>query len=121
MNNVSFKANIEGINNAATIHLFKSETKSDPKHTLTYHGKDKNTGWDIFTLSKDGKITEKYAVIKNASKDGNFSIDTLLQIFNILKIKEALKKIEQSKESKKLRDFNEFMHQLDLEEQNCLE
>ena len=116
MNNLSFKANITGINNFETQKAFRERTARDNNHTLSYEGKDKDTGWDIFSLQKNDTTVAKYALLKKQGKNKDFSADLLLKIYNILRLKEALQLIEDSKISKRQKDFDTYMSELDKED-----
>lgn len=115
MNNISFKAQLEGIDNWKKQLEFETKTVSDRnKYKMRYLYKDPDTNWDIFELSDNNKKTVKYANIKNSKNNpDDYKIEELLKIYNILKIKKALKVIEDSKKEKKESEFEKDMAVLD--------
>ena len=118
MNNISFKAKLQGIGDRQKRIEFESRTANDHnKYKMTYLYKDPNTNWDIFELSDNNKETIKYANIKNSKNNPNdYKIEELLKIYNILRIKKALKVIEHIKKEKINMDFNNYMAELDKNE-----
>lgn len=85
MNKLSFKATFEGMDAPVTKTLFEHRTKNDKKHKIVYTDTGNNT--DKFELYNGDKKTAEYEtelIIPQL-----FSVERLLGIYNILKIKEA--------------------------------
>lgn len=101
MNNVSFKANVEGLPSDLKVvsMIFASKTKQDSRHTLIKReGKDE-LGRDVFELRKDDKKTAVYGTEFNPTNEVD-AFKKLLKIFHMLKIYEAENFIRSSKISK---------------------
>ncbi len=120
MNNISFKARIFGLNNSSVKDDFEKKTMNDYQHAIRIF-KDKDTGLDIFIMSKEGTPSVKYLNILNSPKNGEYKLEQLLKIFKILKIKEAQNIVTQRKRNKIENDFvnelKEFIKEKELEEQ----
>lgn len=115
MDNISFKANLSGINNSLLAESFKNVTSRDLKHTLKYLGKNPETQNDVFELLKDSKKTAEYESEFNTFDYDNISLNSLIKVFNILKIKEAKEFVANSiaEKQKVIALFEE--HQMDKE------
>lgn len=118
MNNISFKAQLKGIGDWHKQIEFETKTANDSNdYRMTYLGKDKDTDWDIFQLSYKNAEIAKYPEIRNAKKNKeDYSIEDLLKIYRILRLKGSLKLIEIWKKEKQALEFENFMAELDKNE-----
>ncbi len=116
MNQVSFKARITGLNNPDLETEFEKKTFQDTKHSVKIL-QDKDTYADVFIMYKNGKPSAKHLNLTINKKNGEYTLENLLKLFNILKIKEAETFILNSKNAKKEKDFIEEMKELDKEDE----
>ena len=115
--NISFKAKIYGLENSEIKNEFEKATKKDNNHSLLIK-KDIDTGLDIFILNKCGKTTAKHLNTNIPKKENEYSLQQLIKLFNVLKIREAMNLIETKKRNKIENDFNyELEHALKEEEE----
>ena len=112
MNNISFKAKIFGINNPDLQHDFEQATKEDYVHSL-YFAKDPDTGLDILVLHKYGEPSAKHLNTSIIKKGCDYTLEQILKLFNILKIREALNHVETRKRYKLEHDFDDNYVRLD--------
>ncbi len=119
MQNLSFKARIYGIDSSLLSSEFEKKTISDYHHTIKVY-KDKDTDLDIFVLCKDNKPTVKHLNINIVPKNGSYSIDQLIKIFKVLKIREAqnvvLKRKQEKIETDFANDLKKMVEEEELEE-----
>lgn len=115
MNNISFKAQLKGINDWKKQLEFELKTVEDSNdYKLTYLYKDPVTDWDIFQLSHKNEEIVKYANIQNSKKSPKeYNIDELFKIYRILRIKGALKIVERLKQEKKDLKYDKYMEEID--------
>lgn len=97
--NINFKARLEGIGEQYTREAFWANTANYPKHKMIYKGKDKDIGWDEFSLERNGEYVTKY-LVPNTINKRFYSTDELLKVFRILQIKEATIVIEKRRKEK---------------------
>lgn len=118
MNNISFKAKLNGFDDWKKQIAFETKTiKDSDDYALNYLRKDKNTGWDIFQLTYKNEEVVKYPKIKNSKTNKeDYSVDELLNIYRILRIKAALKLIELWKKEKQELSFENFVENLNKNE-----
>ena len=117
MQNLSFKARIYGIDSSLLSSEFEKKTRSDNHHTIKVY-KDKDTDLDVFVLSKDGHPTVKHLNTNILPKNGSYTIDQLIKIFNVLKIREAHNVVLKRKQEKIETDFaNDLKQMVEEEEQ----
>lgn len=118
MNNISFKAQLNGFDDWKKQIVFETKTIKDSNdYALNYLRKDKNTGWDIFQLTYKNEEVAKYPIIKNSKKDKeDYGLEELLKIYRILRLKGALKLVELWKKEKQALEFENFMAELDKNE-----
>lgn len=98
-NNVSFKAQFEGMNSEVIKVLFEHKTKADTRHKIVFVKGYDHYGDDKFELYKDGEKTAEYET--EIVNERLFSIQRLMGIYNILKIKEAQAKVKEIKNNNK--------------------
>ena len=118
MNNISFKAKLNGFDDWKKQIAFETKTiKDGDNYALNYLKKDKNTGWDIFQLTYKNEEVVKYTQINNSKNNKeDYSVDELLKIYRILRIKGALKLIEHWKKEKQELSFESFVEKLNKNE-----
>lgn len=111
MNNLSFKAGVEGLpsNLDMVANAFEMKTRNDTKHILIKKQGQDDMGRDIFELKKDGRKTAEYATEFNTD-DELGALTKLTKIFNMLKIYEAQAFIRDSKIEKQRRIKEEQYH-----------
>ena len=96
MNNLSFKAKLNGVNSDVLKVIFEAKTKKDTKHEMLFVENPDKYGEDKFELYKNGEKTSEYYTDVNQKL---LSIDRLIGIFNILKVKEAQFMVEKHKKN----------------------
>ncbi len=111
MSNISFKALIYGLNNKALKQEFEKETEEDTQHSISIK-QDKDTGLDIFVLTKNGEQTVRHLNATYLKRDSGYTINQLIKIFNILKIREAMNTVTKKKRNKINNDFNEDLQKI---------
>ncbi len=114
MTNISFKAQLFGINNPQKAQEFHAKTgNNSDDYKLTYLYKDKNTDWDVFQLTyKDNEII-RYPNIKNSKNNqDDYSVDELLKIYKLLRLKCALRVVEHLKQEKRNLEFEKYWEEL---------
>lgn len=111
MENVSFKARVEGLpsNLDVVTTAFAMKTRNDTKHTLVKKQGQDDMGRDVFELKKDGRKTAEYATEFNTT-DESEALTKLTKIFGMLKIYEAQAFIRDSKIEKQRRIKEEQYH-----------
>ena len=115
MQYLSFKAQIYGTGSSLLSSEFEKKTKSDCKHLVKVY-KDKDTNLDVFILHRDGKPTVRHLNTNILPKNGSYTIEQLIKIFNVLKIREAHNVVLKRKQEKIENDFTNDLKQMVEEE-----
>lgn len=101
MNNLSFKAKLNGFPLEVTAKQFEWRTENDNKHELRLLVKDSPEEKDTFILSKNGKETITYQPDYQPANPRLYNVDHLLKIFKMMKVLEARDFVNKSLEAKK--------------------
>ena len=115
MNKISFKARIYGLKNSDLTNEFENKTKNDNKHSIKIYN-DFETNCDAFILYNEGKVTAKHLNTNIIKNGGNYKIEQLLKLYNILKIREAENVIIKRKKEKLEKDFLYDLKKMEEEE-----
>lgn len=116
MQTPSFKARIYGLNSSLLSSEFENKTETDYRHSVKVY-KDKDTDLDVFILSKDGNPSVKHLNTSILPKNGSYTIEQLIKIFNVLKIREAQNIVLKKKQDKIEHDFiNDLQKMVEEEE-----
>ena len=94
---INFKATFEGMDAPITKTIFEYKTKDDTKHKVIFVSGE-NSGDDKFELYTNGVKSSEYKT--SLINESAFSVNRLVAIFNILKVKEAQNKIEKIKNNR---------------------
>lgn len=97
--NVSFKAKLEGLNSPTVTKLFEIKTKKHENDTVVFTKGLEKYNSDSFALYKNDKKIAEYKTEFDVN-ESKISLDRLLSIFNILKMKEAQVKLDEIKNKK---------------------
>lgn len=115
MNNLSFKAKLNGFPLEVTAKQFEWRTENDNKHELRLLVKDSPEEKDTFVLSKNGKETITYQPDYQPANPRLYNVDHLLKIFKMMKVLEARDFVNKSIEAKKSKIKQSEAESLDSE------
>ncbi|MCI1272856.1 MAG: hypothetical protein LKG27_00275 [Clostridiaceae bacterium] len=100
MSNISFTANLQGVDSDALKTLFKSRTSKLPFLTMERQKAADISSPDTFNLIKDDKVIASSEKMFNEQRAD--AVSKLVSIFDGLRAKFALSQVKKMKEEKRL-------------------